>query len=272
MSSNPDAHFLNKSELIRYLEQVSQQYLQFKEQAEQQAHNWRWASDQMHEPHPHWFLIHQFTSGRWLKVRPKRSRSPHLYGFDPQGRIVVVRNFISSDVDTDYRCYEEFFSYQGDIVEGVLFSEFYPKTVFAKTTKLVSNGQIVASESVGIYGQNQQKYTYDHDLFIGISGRGDSSSYGPYMDAYRLFYDPSGNVQNITRIYNGGSEKIIYRRLSPTENIPALSSKLEQLLVAQIPEVIAAAHISKPVYCLVLAYDSESIQPFAPYLGTGPRD
>ncbi len=58
--------------------------------------------------------------------------------------------------------------------------------------------------------------------------------------------------------YPRGGTETLYRRPRKGETIKGLCELVEERLVELIPEVVAAAKIRKPAYCLLLVYDWEN--------------
>lgn len=189
---------------IRF-EQASLHYAVLKDSCEQQVVAWQWASGQIHEPHPFYFLRHRWQRGRRLRSRPKRNISPYQYGFDASNRIMLIRTFLGASE----RCYEEFFTYHDHMIEGTYYSYDSKKIPINVTRQITDNRKILSFELFAKRGQSIEKYAYHNNLISIISVQGTAQNTGSFTQEYQFLYDQHGKLQTIAHTYEGMKSEII---------------------------------------------------------------
>src|SRR4051794_29301980 len=100
---------LTKADLGR----ARRRYRALKGRCEARVERWEWATTSAIDPRPFYHERNELPRGRVLKGRPGTiKRGTHAYGFDAEGRVVVVRQY------TEFRgrMYEEFLTYAGRVV------------------------------------------------------------------------------------------------------------------------------------------------------------
>jgi hypothetical protein len=260
---------------VRDLEQVFREaegtYAELKAVSEGRVVRCEWATFSIYHPQPFYYERERIGRGRKLAGRPEKIKSgTHQYGFDGEGRIVVVRQYAGGD-DLSY---EEFFVHGDAVADGTMFLRGSAINV---TRQRFDGGRIVSLETSATGGQSSEAFEYDDAGRISVilgtyEARPPTRQANHYAD--EMSYDEIGRLARVRRVYPvqkeypGGREQIIYLRPRKGQGVRELAAVIEEKLVRLVPERLRAAGISERVYCVLLAYNSQSPE-LPPRVGVG---
>ncbi len=218
---------------------------------------WRWASDEMALPAPHYKKF--FVGGRWLKKDGDPVNDYH-HGFDAEGRIRVIDAYHTILVD-----------YRDDLTEEIRF-DHRSCAIYVKHFFHDAHGRVTRSIVIRSDGGGDSKYEWEDDRLIRIVSwqwrfdelifpdepwnekREDSFRYD-----YEFSYAADGEVEQIVLVYPNTDEKyseVEYRRKKKGETVKALTKELETRLLERIPERLKELKPASPVYAVFLTYCS----------------
>jgi hypothetical protein len=246
-------------------------YKTLKKSCEGRVVRWQWATFAIHEAEPYYHERHKIARGRKLKVKPAKVTSGmHQYGFDADGRVVIVRDY----TEFKGRFYEEFFTYGDRVVEGTLFDGSSEKRVINVTCKTFDgDGKIIQYEAVATGGESTEIYEYARDRLKVIRKSG--ISYLP-RSVYRfddeLEYDAIGRLSVIRRVDlspKASRPHILYQRPQKGQSLNELAEVIREKLVRRTPQALRAKRLKGPAYCVILLYTNEDSIVLPPTLAIG---
>lgn len=113
---------------------------------------------------------------------------------------------------------------------------------------------------------NYEEYLYNENRLAYIQTFGRQSSDKFNERQLSLEYDAKGHLQKIRHIGEPARRSLLYRKREPSETRTTLAERVKTKLVEAIPQIVAAAKFTKPLYCLSLNYYSDIIYSFPPTL------
>lgn len=269
------------SELADVFRGAVADYGRLKQECEARVVRWQWATFSIYHPKPFYYERERIPRGRKLAGRPENLKSgTHEYGIDEAGRIVVVREYGGIDGPK----YEEFFAFGDGMVEGVRFDWRRPNNAAPVvqtvnvTRQRLDRGRIVSLDTFAMFGRSAEVYEYGDggERITRVRGsyesREDEGRGHHYVD--ELGYDPAGRLSRVRREYPpqkeypSGAERVIYLRPQKGPSVRELAKAIEEKLVRLVPETLRCAGISEAVYCVLLAYNSQSPE-LSPRMGVG---
>jgi hypothetical protein len=85
---------------------------------------------------------------------------------------------------------------------------------------------------------------------------------------FEIDFGPHGE-QSYFRVRRDGSRFQLYQPLPKGITVRSLKETVQKRLVTLIPELVSAAKIREPIYCVALAYDDEGNDALPPAIGIG---
>jgi hypothetical protein len=248
------------------LKRAAAEYPALRANRESEVVRWQWASDPCFDLRPYQAEISGFSRGEPLSTEPADKGGMVQYGFDAASRVVVVRGYGS----LPGRYTEEFFSYTGEGAEAVLYEDSpNPKEVINVTHYVIQGGNVVSFQLVAHRGGGTtQTYEYHNGRVSRIHVKhGKSRTTPEWGREFEVVQDDRGELVEIIAISPGGQRSCQFRR--PTRALDELLPAIQTMLLDQIPRAVAKAPIAETVYCLGLAYTTESYECLPPRLALG---
>jgi hypothetical protein len=129
-------------------------------------------------------------------------------------------------------------------------------------------GRLACYETVSQHGCAAETYVYRADRLVDIQTYSQRDDHPSVSASERLTYDRLGRLASIVRVGADGLRQTLYRRPQKGETIRALVKHIESHLMRVIPQMVRAAAVRAPVYCLALSYDlSDDLLPITLGLG-----
>jgi hypothetical protein len=113
-------------------------------------------------------------------------------------------------------------------------------------------------------GATKDRYVWEGDILKSKTGLDEKD-----RPTSETIYDWVTKNRHLYFIRRDGSRRLSGQPVPKGLTVKSLAETVRKRLMAVIPEVITAARIAEPVYCLALAYDSEGNDMLPPCLGIG---
>ncbi|MEO8610917.1 MAG: hypothetical protein ABI690_23675 [Chloroflexota bacterium] len=265
---------------------------------------WEWTNRSRYDPRPFYYHRYHLPRGRIIKSPPEHDRPWKYYyehGFDNVGRVIVERWYIG-----DKNLGETFYSYMLDKTEITTYSQHQGRYLLSSISHCTLDGNLMqncASLTVTYYsidptlpypmigqvapyrgqgvetataeeiwtqllqqehavGWGYEEYRYEARRLTHIQDYSRHSLGSEYL----IVYDTAGNLQKITRSGQSYEDNLLYRKREAGETRAVLAERMITKLVEAIPQIVAAAKFTEPLYCLSLNYYSDIIYSFPPRL------
>lgn len=260
------------AEVRERFDRAIEDYVDLMLECEAEVARWEWTSSNRYELQPLYFERHRCKPGRVLKQEPPNKNGVWQYGFDNQERVVVERQ----GVEFEGRFYETFLRHEDDTVWSVLYDYHRPKKPINVTRYRFEDGRAVSQETFAQFGCGREEYEYENRRLTRIHDWHQEHGQGPTISRYDVGYDETGQIASIHVTYPEGDRfspephtSVVYQRPVKGQTIAALTAWIKQRLILRIPEMIAAAGIEEPAYCVTLAYHPEPGVSVVPSVGVG---
>jgi hypothetical protein len=216
---------------------------------------WDWYSDEAFDPRPFWFERHWYKPGAPLAERPPADRDAVRYGFDDEGRPLVMEEFDGSargllTATTTWR-------YDGDEAESTRVKD---DGTWMYTHRWRFDGdRLVRHESRAAGGTGREEYTYADGLIVGIETWHDDLLF----TTVAVGYGPGGELDRIESSAAQGQRpvEVLYQRPPAGETLETLGAAVAGLLTERIPLVVAAAEVEDAAFGVTLSYGDVSCLP-----------
>lgn len=256
----------------RALEDVLERRTELRQECESAVVQWRWAPGdaELQRPEPLFRERFGVPARRLLEQAPAVPRDEQQYGFDADGSIIVVRQYVSPG---SFR--EELHVPRGETVVGYRWSE----TGAASEVNIARYAAGKMRSHVAVWPENgenflhgsvMERYDYDGDLVTEIHTEmidaiGDDA---PQRSLTRIqaSYDPLGRLLELVE-HDDQGEKVLYRARGTGPSMDKLLRRVEDRLVETLPKLVLEHAGDEPIYCLVLHYERE--WPLPPTVGLG---
>lgn len=233
---------------------------------------WRWASEgsDLQRPEPLYRQRFAVLVPRLLDEPPTVPQDEQQFGYDADGNIVVVREYVGPD---SFR--EELRVRRAGTVEGYRWSETGELTEVnvARFAEGMIRSYVAVwpqSGSDSLHGWSTERYEYDGERVSVIHGETvDAIGDEPLQRRRTLIqasYDPLGRLLEV-REHDDQGEKVLYRARGSGPSLAKLHRRVEDRLVETLPQLVRDQASDEPIYCLVLHYHPE--WPLPPTAGLG---
>ena len=178
----------------------------------------------------------------------------HLHGADAPDQ-EVPRGNSTSDIWA-----EEFLTHHRDSVDVSRFVRGELERVSRLTFR---DGLLIEEYEVvrGVYRHTRWEYQAGRVVLQqSISDKGRAF--------FEITYGPHGE-QTYFRVRRDGTRFQLYQPRPKGLTVKSLKETVRSRIVALVPELVSAAHISEPIYCVALAYDNEGNDALPPAIGIG---
>lgn len=189
-------------------------------------------------------------------------------GYDVNNQPIVLCHF---DYETIYEpserriplkavwC-EEFITHHANTLDVLCFVRGELKRV----SRLKFQGRLLIEDESVIQG------VYQHTLIHheGSKKRLQQSLNNKGQVFFEIDFGPHGE-QSYFRVRRDGSRFQLYQPLPKGITVKSLKETVRNRLVALIPELVSAAEIREPIYCVALTYDDEGNDALPPAIGIG---
>lgn len=246
-----------------------------------------WASGVVHHERPLYYEhIRYQRYGRWIYISQKPGRrikdpakAHQQYGFDAEGRWVWVRSmeervvserlvdgrYVKIDPPLHVAEVEKFLFHQGDMVEGFCFGAGTDglRYVFRQhfdggRIRCLKYAFQFLDQPSGVLVEN---YEWQGDRIVRITTE---RSEQPFREDKMITYAANGKVESIVDTLTGRA------LFAPPGQFGAdFVASLRQRLFDAIVKTVTESGVKEPVYCLLLAYDTECDLPVPPEIGLG---
>lgn len=256
----------------RALEDALHRRAELRQECESAVVQWRWAPGdaELQRPEPLFRERFGVPVRRLLEQAPAVPRDEQQYGFDADGSIIVVRQYVSPG---SFR--EELRVPRGETVVGHQWSE--TGAVSEVNIARYAAGRMRSNVTVWpdngenfLHGSVMERYDYDGDLVTEIHTEmidaiGDRA---PQRSLTRVqaSYDPLGRLLELVE-HDDKGEKVLYRARAAGPSMDKLQRRVEDRLVQTLPKLVLGRVGDEPIYCLVLHYERE--WPLPPTVGLG---
>ena len=251
----PDAqHRLLRDRFLHF--QSPEAYQQMRDKLLPLVTEWRWASDEMASPLPHYKKF--FPGGRWLKKDGDPNDDYH-HGFDAEGRIQIIDG---------YHCL--LFDYRDGLIETIRFDHVEPRAIYVRHLFSDADGRVARAIVIRSDGGGDSSYQWEDGRLMRIvnwhwkfeelllpnepwkENRKDA-----FRTASEFSYSEDGEVEQILLTYpDSGYSNVEYRRKKKGETVKALTKEIEKRLLTCIPERLKELKPASPVYAVFLTYSS----------------
>jgi len=258
---------------MRALDDLLERRTELRETSEDAVVEWRWAGkdSDLQRPEPLYRERFGVPAPRLLEKAPATPRDEQQYGYDADGNIVVVREYVS---EGGFR--EELRVPQGDTVVGYRWSE--TGAPLEVNVARYADGRIGSYVTVwpdaredSLHGSSIERYDYDGELVseIDVESVDAIGDEVPQRTRSRIqaSYDPLGRLLELREHDDDGGEKVLYRARGTGPSTDKLLRRVEDRLVETLPALVRAHAAEEPIYCLVLHYHPE--WPLPPTIGLG---
>ena len=181
---------------------AKKQFKAIKQECESKVESWFWASFALYSLEPYYFEKNQkhFPKGKIFKKEPTNKKNKWLYGVDPNGEILIERQYTNLDFENSY--YETFYCGSTDFIEVFKF-DYNDKHLVDLKQYWLDNGMVIKKQ---IYDDekewNIEIYEYDGKKLVK------SFRKNKYIESlFEYEYDESGKLN---RIY--WDKKICYEK------------------------------------------------------------
>ena len=257
------------------IEWLRGEYESRKREAEKNVVEWLPYSEEIFDPRPFYFESRRRRPGRRVGPDATFPVARYHYGFGEDGRIWVERQA------TEFRgmMYETFFVYGPDgPVEVAGFDYYKDKGPIYLDRCVYLDGLLVGYEKQGRRGCVHSTYLYADGRLTRIEHQT-----GPSLEQLVPFqledvrFDETGKLAEILcrQLDPAGREVAIEVRFKSKPRAltaRAMESAFLDHLAAAVPTALATLQITRPVYCLVLAYDPEQFSTLPPTIAIGLVD
>jgi hypothetical protein len=210
-----------------------EEYDQRKQAAERQVVRWEWTSGLRYDPRP--FYFQRFPArGRVLAAEPAdKSQGAWQYGFNGQGRTVVLRTY-----DGQAEPFERFVRYEAGHIESVEYGGLRPRLpVKVSRVYLTTGMRMVAYEELALpvdtltqtwtpdalagwrlntngLSKVREHYQYDGDdrMVKLVYEREEVSGADSIKREERPIYNDAGQLERIEARYDAGHTEVVYQR------------------------------------------------------------
>lgn len=239
-------------------------YPELKRECEEKVVRWERGDFVLHSLEPAYFEIHKHRPGNRLEGEAATRRGWYAHGFDAQGRLVLLREYVFSD-----RFYETFYRWE---VGGtsLLRYGYDPKKewIYAAWFSRDGEGRVRSIDTVHPGGAGWSKiYQYDPEgRVIKVEERHGGES----RDFRDIEYDPEGKIARVYRREPGGERILDFERPSRERTFPVARDELSRTLADAIVASLARLSLQEPVYALALWYcDAEYQFRLPPHVAIG---
>jgi len=224
----------------------------------------RWAYSQMEI----WSWLDRRQRGTDDDILPSPEGALYACGYDAHDQPIVLHHF---DFETVYEpstrriplkevlC-EEFITHHEDTLEVLRFV----RGRLERVSRLLFQGRLLIEDESVIQG------VYQHTLtrYEGSKTKLQQSLNNKGQVFFEIDFGPHGE-QSYFRVRRDGSRFQLYQPLPKGITVKSLKETVRKRLVEVIPELVSAAAIREPIYCVALAYDDEGNDALPPTIGIG---
>lgn len=213
-----------------------------------------------------WMEKRQWVVDENMLVDPKNA----LYscGYDVSDRPIMLCHFDSETVyEPEPRqiplgtvwC-EEFIEHQQDTLEVLRFV----RGELERLSRLRFEGKLLVEDESVIQG------VYQHTLihYEGSEKKRQQSFNNKGKIFFEIDFGPQGE-ESYFRVRHDGTRFRLGQPLPKGITVKSLKDTVRQRLLELVPELISAAAIPGPIYCVALAYDDEGNDALPPIIGVG---
>jgi hypothetical protein len=238
------------------------QYASIKAKCEAAVVRWRWATFSMHSYEPAYFEINKFTRGKWFAEEPEAKENVYAYGYDAEGRVVVLREY--SSFPGEYS--ETFYRHEPKGIMAITFERDPEKNWERVEWFSLHDGDVVANDSIAST-QNTQSGRYQYND-KGQMVRADFRCINPpsldIADSRDLEYDEKGKISRIYWNTYDGLRVLDFSRPTHKMTLKALKPQLLEGLTAAVIKAIKRLKIKDEVYVIALRYISACYEQLLP--------
>ncbi len=241
-------------EVRRLAREASGLHASLKEESERRVVRWEWGTFVLHALEPAYFEIHKVRPGTKLAGEPKAPTSGvHGYGFDDEGRLVVVRQLTSFPG----KYYETFHRWESGGTSRFHYG-YDPQKSWINVAWLAHDevGRVRTIDTVYARGNFiSEIYAYDPEgRVIGLERRGTNPPFGDIHDFRDIEYDASGRIVRVYWRSPDGRRTLDFERPSADRTFAALRSALSDGLANAIVEALARRALQEPVFALAIHF------------------
>ena len=239
--------------------QASNRYKTLRKETQDNVVQWFWASSWLLSLEPFYFEQHKFSKGRILKEEPENKKNKLQYGIDPNGEIIIERQYI----DLEGLYYETFLIRQADKIESYRFHYSPEKPIDNVELFLYDNG--VLSTSYTVVKDGWIKYTYQYEnkrLATKLMER----LYTNQPVPNRIFvytYDELGILETIQE-----GKHLWYKKPDKSLNYAKLSELASNKLFDVLKHTLASYKVEEKLFCIYIHYYHTDMFPPAIAYGT----
>jgi hypothetical protein len=267
-------------ELYNRFQQLAEEYSSLKLQCEAGVKVWRWATSSLSDPRPFYYERNRHKPGRFLKIAPPNIGGKHEYGYDDLGRVIVERMYVDTTVDWGVRYYENFYRYQGSIVESAYFSYHsqkdpinYKRSTYLDGKIILWEFQVKRSSFRERYHWKENKVTLIEVERIDFKNPNIFEEPKPYEKIYPK-YNSSGLIEELTLYQDYHStlaqEAItLYRRLDRKKSSKELLNLVKDGLIESIINTVGTLKLEGSVYCIAILWSPGQFSSLPPYVCIG---
>jgi hypothetical protein len=267
-------------ELYNRFQQLAEEYSSLKLQCEAGVKVWRLATSSLADPRPFYYERNRVKPGRFLKIAPANPGGKHEYGYDDLGRVMVERMYVDTTVDWGVRYYENFYTYQGDIIESAYFSYHSRKDPINCKRSTYLDGKIILWEFQVKRSSFRERYYWRDDKVTLIEiERIDFENLNIFAEPkpYQKIdpkYNISGLIEELILYQNAQSnlsqEAItLYRRLDRKTSSKKLLNLVKDGLIESIIHTVGTLKLEEPVYCIAISWSPGQFSSLPPYIWIG---
>lgn len=199
-------------------------------------------------------------------ILPGREGAACACGFDAADRPIFFQHFYPKQVIDEYGIadsdihIEEFITHNGDTLEIASFVRAHLQSV----SRLRYENQLLIEDEIFIDGHYQRNLRHYEGRRIRLQ-----QSYSEHgVLFYESAFGPNGE-QTCFRVRRDGTRFQLYQPLPKGITVKSLKETVRNRLVAVIPQLVASAGITEPIYCVALVYDDEGNDALPPSIGIG---
>lgn len=239
---------------------------EFRRRAKAEAKRWVFSMEEI------WSYVDMRARGSDSSILPGPEGALFACGYDAADRPIVLQSFEEAETEdgaasapAEEICTEEFIAWSGDTREVTTLdvTRFVRGELDMVCRSTFKDRLLVEDERVrhGVYQHARIEYQGRRkrlEQFLSTDGR----------VVQEVAYGPHGE-QTFFKVRRDGTRFELYQPLPKGVTVKSLKETVRSRLLALVPQLVAAAGIAEPIYCVALAYDGEGNDALPPAIGIG---
>jgi hypothetical protein len=253
---------MNLTQIEQRFETEAAKLVEIRERFRARAVRWAYSETEIWS----WLERRQLVAEDDMLADSKNAR--YSCGYDASNRPILLCHFDSEtiygpvprQVPLETMWCEEFIEHQEDTLEVLRFV----RGKLDRLSRLRFEGRLLVEDESVIQGVYQHTLTH-HE---GSKKKRQQSINNKGKVFFEIDFGPHGE-QSYFRVRRDGSRFQLCQPLPKGITVKSLKDTVRERLLELVPELVSAAAVPGPIYCVALAYDDEGNDALPPIIGIG---